>query len=348
MGYIGGLPARMSYDGKIDYYDRMHGFVENKTGSVIDFMEYFQNKVYALDSQGNNLIVFDLENYECRYIPLNCSHQSWINFVALERYGSDYYIFPKYENKILVFDTAKNKIREIKNYLDCSGEIQCVCRVNDDVWILPKDMDIIYCYHLKNGKKKEYGLKKRIEDCIHAFFDGMYIYFLNMYGIIYIWDIDEAELREITVFETEHSEKETMSKIIYAGNRLILLPAYGKDIKILELLTEKTEIYDDYPEDFLFQPNNYKFYGYCENKKYYFFAQCFGNYFLKIDKQSGQLMWVKSKIDLLGKRAIELLENQVIYEDVIEITDLLKVYLPDTFQVKGISAGKEIYYSMKE
>lgn len=346
IGHIGGFPARMSSDEKIVYYDEMQGFVKNETTSVIDFLDNFQNKAYALDSKRGSLVIFDLENYKCRYIPLNCSPKSWMNFAALERYGSSYYIFPRHENKLLIFNTEKNQIIEERNYINYCDEIQCICRVKDEVWILPKDMAGIYCYHLSNGEKEVYRLEGKIEDCVHAFFDGEFIFFLNKYGVIYRWDIEKKNIQKITVFETEHNDKEAMSRIICAGGKLILLPAGGRDIKILNLLTKKTEIYADYPKDFCFQPDKYKFYGYCENELYYFFAQCFGNYFLKIEKSSGQLVWIKPTINLLGKRAIEFMGTNVIYEETLEIMDLLEADLPDKFQSDTSLIGKNIYHLM--
>lgn len=347
IGQMGGLPAKLFPNGGIEYYDRIHGFVEKRTGAIVDCLDYFQNKIYALDSKEDNLAVFDLDNCECHYIPLGCSHRPWMNFSALERYQSDYYIFPKYENRLLVFDTITNKLCEIKDYLKCSSEIQCICRVKDSVWVLPKDTDIICCYHLPNGESKVYKLKRKVENCVHAFFDGIYIFFLNRYGVIYRWDIERAKMYEITVLETKHREEESMSRIICAGNKLILLPAYGKDIKILDLLTKKIEIYHDYPEDFFFESDKYKFYGYCEDEMYYIFAKCFGNYYLKIDKQSGLLVWVKPVISSLGKKAIELLENKVFREETFDIEDLLRAGLPKVHQAGATLVGKGIYHLMK-
>ena len=253
IGHLGGFPARMHSDGNIDYYDMMQGFVEKETGVVIDFMDYFQNKVYALDSKEGNLIIFNLQKQECKYIPLGCRYKSLMNFAVFERYGSDYYIFPKHENSFFIFDTNEEKIRKIKNCPNWWDKIQCACRVKDSIWILSGDTETLWCYYLSDGEIKVYGLERTIKDCVHAFYDGEAIFFLNRYGIIYIWDINKNEMSEITDLETEHIECESVSRIIHAGNRLILLPASGNDIKILDLETEKAEIYQDYPKDFIFE-----------------------------------------------------------------------------------------------
>ncbi len=347
IGHLGGFPARMHSDGNIDYYDMMQGFVEKETGVVIDFMDYFQNKVYALDSKEGNLIIFNLQKQECKYIPLGCRYKSLMNFAVFERYGSDYYIFPKHENSFFIFDTNEEKIRKIKNCSNWWDKIQCACRVKDSIWILSGDTETLWCYYLSDGEIKVYGLERTIKDCVHAFYDGEAIFFLNRYGIIYIWDINKNEMSEITDLETEHIECESVSRIIHAGNRLILLPASGNDIKILDLETEKAEIYQDYPKDFIFEKEKYKFYGYCEDETSYIFAMCFGNYFLKIDKNSGKLAWIKPITDLLGKKAVEFMRKQEIYEEILDITDLLEINLPDIYEDDKALIGKEIYRCME-
>lgn len=344
IGMMGGLLAQMSPDsGEIRYYDIMKEFAMKEKTVIVDFLDFYQNKIYALDSKEDNLVIFDMENSQCQYISLECSHQPWLNFVAFERYGSNYYIFPKYENIILVFDIEKSSIRRETDYLNNIDEVQCACRVGNSVWLLPKGANVIYCYHLDNKSTEVYELNNRIEDCVHAIFDGEYIHILNKYGIIYRWDIKQKELQENVVLETKHCKEESMSRIIHAGNQLILLPAWGNDIKILDIETKKVEVYHDYPNDFLFQRETFKFYGYCENEKYYFFAQCFGNYFLKIEKQSGEFVWVKPVIDSLGGRAIELLRNRIFYESDLELTDLFKINITDKCGTDRTYIGEKIY-----
>lgn len=74
---------------------------------------------------------------------------------------------------------------------------------------------------------------------------------------------------------------------------------------------------------------------------------CFGNYFLKIDKNSGKLAWIKPITDLLGKKAVEFMRKQVIYEEILDITDLLEINLPDIYEDDKALIGKEIYRCME-
>lgn len=351
LGVLGGLPAKINlYSGKIEYYDDIKGLIAEKKSVIIDFMENFQDKIYALSSDGFNLMILDMKEYQCHYIPLNCNYQTEMNFVAFERYQSDYYIFSKYGNRIFVFNIEKNTVTEIPGCLDDTDEIQCTCRVENSVWILPKESNIIYCYDLSKRIKERCELKGIIRNCIHAVFKNGCIYILNRFGIIYIWNIKKRELTEITVLEKKNNERLSMSKIIYAGNKLILLPAYDKDIKILDLSTRRIELYHNYPNDFYDWTVWLKFYGYCEDEEYYYFAMCAGNYLLRIEKKSGKLIW--TRVDPLGEAAMQFYSAKcsIVFSEsqICKPTDLIKVLPKSKNQYRKMDIGKSIYGIIKK
>lgn len=345
VGMFAGLPANMNLsDGQIKYYDGIEGFISREKNTVVDFFDSFQNKVYALDSGEDQLVIWDLINLKCKYIPLGCCKRTWINFVAFERYQSDYYIFPKYNNKIIVFHTDRNETTEIVGYLDGAEEAQCACRVEDSIWVLPIDGNSICCYELSSGKKRIFGLDRIIQDCVHAIFYKGCIYILNMYGTVYQLDLEKVKLEEIVSSKVAHDGKESMGRIVCAGNKLILLPAYGKDIEIIDFVTKKREIYHDYPDDYDTLSTWWKYYGYCEDKFYYYFAISARNYLLKIEKQSGSLIWIKPKIDSLGGKTINFLKKRELQEsDYWELIDLMRVESTDICRSNVSYIGNKIY-----
>ena len=345
---LGGFLAKMNLKNwNIECCDIIEGFVPAKSTVIIDCLESFQNRLYALDAKGNQLIVFDLTNNKCKYIPLGYRQHTCINFVAFERYGRDYYIFPKRGNKILIFNTNKNTVSEKFDYLDDVDELQCTCRVDDNVWILPQNIDAMYCYHLSTEKKEKYELEKGVRNCVHAIFHNGYVYILNRYGIIYKWDVEKRELQEAADFGLKCNEAESMSRIIYAGNKLILLPAYGNDIRIMDLQSGKLDTYQEYPRDSRGQAGWLKFYGYCADDKYYYFAMCFWNYMLIIDKKSGELIWKKPVTESLGGKMIGFIKNEgILVEGDFEVTDLIRVRQNEQVNECKTIIGKEIYYQI--
>lgn len=293
-----GLPAKMNPDnGDVSYCGVMENFIL-KVGDSLHDIRAIGNRIYALETSGEHVMSFDLENLRCQYILLRCSYRKWGNFAGFEYYDSHIYIFPRYENKVCIMNMNTNEITEVADYFDGIEELQCSCRVGDEVWLIPNTANVIGCYDLSNGRMKVYDLKKKIENGIHAVFMKGNIYILNSFGIIYIWNIHDMQLSEMTILETEHLNEKSMCRMVFAGNKLIILPSLAEDIKMLDLLTGKAEVYHDYPEDFFYYDIKgwSKYYGFCEDDNYYYFAMRKENYLLKICKQDGRLLWIKPHI----------------------------------------------------
>lgn len=100
-----GLPAKINPDnGDVFYYSVMENFIAKAEKTKYD-VRTFEDKIYALETSGENIAIFDLNKLQCQYIPLQCSYHKWGNFVAFEQYGIYFYIFPRYENSIFVMNT---------------------------------------------------------------------------------------------------------------------------------------------------------------------------------------------------------------------------------------------------
>lgn len=180
--------------------------------------------------------------------------------------------------------------------------MQCACRGGDRVWLLPCEAEVIGCYDLASGEMRIYELKRKIVDCVDMVFADENIYILSRWGIIYICNPHELKVDEMKILETEYIGRKSMyGKMIYAGNKLIILPALTDDIKIIDVLTDNVETYHDYPGDFLYYNMEYmadwsKYAGLCEDDNYYYCAMRMENYLLKISKCDGTLSWVKPNV----------------------------------------------------
>lgn len=356
-----GLPAKMDPDtGEVTYCDIMDGF-ELIPGDLVDFIDSFEDKVYALETSGENLIIFDVFQKSCQYVALDCRYQPWGNFVAFEKYESYYYIFPRYENKILVFNTDNHEITVVANYFKSINEIQCACRMENKVWLFPKDSRVIGAYDVSNGNMEIYESGEVIENCVDAVFVNGSIYILNRFGIIYRWDISQKLSHKIVLLETEQMEEESMCRILYAGNKLIVLPALGKDIKLLDLPKQEIEIYNGYPSDFLYHEIRWsKYYGLCEDTDNYYIAMRLANYFLRICKNDGMLNWIKPKLPecqerlkiqkpLQERRLKRILQEgkTPFSERDTNIINLVKVLQSDRQVKEEVSIGNIIYEKVK-
>lgn len=350
-----GLPAIMNLkNGAVNYCELFQDYIL-RYGDSIDFMQEFDGNVYALETAGDYLVIFEWDKRQCSYISLNCNNRKWGNFVAFERCGSVFYIFPKYGNRIISFHAEDWNLTETTTVLDETEEIQCACSGKNRVWLLSQDGSRIYAYDLAENKGTVYKLNINMNECINGILINDSIYFLNMFGILYKWNVGDKEVLVINTMETQHLNAETMIKMVNAGNKLFVLPAFGSDIKMLNLDAGDMQIYNKYPADFSYHDIGWsKYYGHCEDEKYYYLAMRLGNYFLKICKSDGEFTWIKPKIinesdkdkllDLLGMHNRLKTGVKIFYEKEGYLNDWLK-YIPMGSGASNSNAdiGRKIY-----
>lgn len=200
-------------------------------------------------------------------------------------------------------------------------------------------------------------MKERIENLVDAIYIDENIYFLNWFGSIYKWDLKQKQIEIIETLKTEPDETKSVSKIIYAGNKLIVFPSLGEDINILDVSTYERKIYQGYPSDFMYQEKKWsKFYGYCEDDQYFYFAMRSANYVLKVDKQSGEFIWLKPNIPtsetiqkvqslfLKETARIKLIMGKTHFsEKTLKITELIKMDLKSNGNNRSTLVGSKIY-----
>ncbi|EOS29439.1 hypothetical protein C807_02825 [Lachnospiraceae bacterium 28-4] len=361
-----GLPARMNPDnGDVSYCNIMENYLLKK-GDIIDDIRTLEGCAYALETSGENIIRFDLEKLQCQHIPLQCAWRKWGNFVAFEQYGSSFYIFPRYGNKICIMNIFDNKISEIFDFFDGISELQCSCRVGCKVWLIPCGVAAIGCYDLSKRKMQIYELDRKIDNCVMAVSAEESIYILNRSGIIYKWDMYELKLDEVRRIEAENRlDKSLYAKIIYAADKLIILPALADHIKILDLRDGTIEVYRDYPEDFFYYDIEYmkewtKYQGMCEDDNYYYMAMRHENYLLKISKGTGMLLWVKPHMPLkkdrikiqtpLRERTFKKFFEEgerFFLETYVDIGNFLTEVPQREYIVEKTNIGKEIFEKIK-
>lgn len=360
-----GLPAKMNLDKGDVSYCNFEGDFRLRRGDVTDDICMFGGCVYALETSGKKVIIFDLEKLQCQYIPLYCAYREWGNFIGFEQYGSKFYIFPRYGNKICIMDIVNNKISEIENLFDGITELQCSCRIKHNVWLLPYDADVLGCYDLSKGEMQLYKLNRKVDHCVSAVYAEDSIYILNRFGIIFRWDMQECRLYEAKRIDKEyHEDKSLYIKMIYAGKKLIILPSLAEEIKIWDLQTNKTEVYRDYPKDFYYYMNNMqgwaKYQGMCEDKNYYYMAMRRENYLLKINKQTGTLSWLKPRVpsrndrikieNALKERGAKMafaLGERLFLETDMDLKNFLKQIPQNKYILKKTNIGSEIFKRMK-
>lgn len=71
-----GLLGKMSLDnGAVSYFSVMENYILKE--NAISELRTLGKKVYALKTDGNSVIIFDMEKMQCQYIPLPCAYRRW-------------------------------------------------------------------------------------------------------------------------------------------------------------------------------------------------------------------------------------------------------------------------------
>lgn len=365
-----GLPTLMNLEsGDISYCGMIHDYI-HKVGDIVDHIDCCRQKVYILETSGENLVILDLEKSECFYKKLDCDYYPWGNYAAFEKYQSDYYIFPRYGDKIFVVNTNNDKIMELTADLCEIGEPRFCCRAGNKIWILSDGKKVIGAFDLVCQTIEIYELKEKVENPVDAVAIGENIYFLNQFGIIYKWDINKKQIEVFKTLKIKQDKKVSVSKMIHAGNSLIVFPAMDEDINIVDLSTKEIKIYQGYPSGFEYQAAEWgwtygwaQYFGYCEDASYYYFAMRSANYVLKVNKEDGEFSWIKPKLPMLEetqklqnqflreKTRIELLSGKKFFLDKeLKITELITIdvgNIGNTGNEKGSLVGPKIYEEIK-
>lgn len=275
-------------------------------GDCIDLIQVHQDKVYALKNAGDALIEYNLkdDSYKC-YNP-ECAENPWWNYIYMTEYNSKLYIFTRYRNVVKVFDCVNKKFStieyDVENQTFYSGE-----RVNDVVWLFPRNGNIIVAFDLSSRKTVEYVVDIKLEDAVNCYADNYDIYILTVKGDILVWNIEKTELR---LFR-KAKQSEQMGRIVVAKAQIVLLPSLGDKIVIIDKDTCDEKIYEGYPEDFQYiAPSDWsKYNGYCKSKSKIHFAMRTANYILTIDELTGEILWKKPLLPTDAEKIEYLLKN---------------------------------------
>ena len=289
-----------------------------------DMSIFHQGKIYAVSVSGKDLMVYDLDKAKCEYFFLGCDENPWGNFISIFAKNQEVFIFPTSKRAIRVFNIEKKEIKIINNCEIENTDYSCSCNIDDEIWLVPRNGKQILVFNMVTKVFNSMESDLEIKNCVHAIHRKGKIYILNKFGGIYVWDIKG---KKMDCFLAEQGqEKSAYGRIIYAGKRFILLPSLADNIQIIDMDKKEKTIYRDYPKDFGYSTRKWsKYYGYCEDENYIYFAMRSANYILKIDKNTGNIDWVKPILSEKEKyQCIVSYSVMLISEQQLSLDELLK------------------------
>lgn len=343
------FPAVLDYDENIIKYLPISSKVEIQP---IDLALSMGSKIYFLYVSGKGILEYDVETFSANEIIIDCNQDSDDNYAFATIVKNQVYIFTKKMKKIVIFDTSTKCVGE-KPYPANMGEasLMCGCIQGDYIWLFPETGNKIFSYCITSGQWKQYKFPIQYHNSLHAVCGKEYLYLLTWNGEVYEFRVNDLENKLITSVGMD-LDKGKSSRILYAEEKILILPGWGNDFYLFDLKQSELKKIAVWPDDVYFAPTRkkwFKFYGYCEDEKFFYFANRTSNYYLRIEKNLEEFFWSKVSLpsgddnikNLLSNRQRILMEYDFCLNDYIAYIEETLNYSALDSQIQ--SAGNKIW-----
>lgn len=272
--------------------------------------------IFVPELNGKRLLRYNLKEKKCHYYKIRCDGKQWDNCAAITKYKNKICIFPKYKEGVIKLDLSSGKIEKDKEIYSeiyscgmrgkCGKEdkyFECGYQEGDILWLFQESGNFVIAYDIRNESWKKYRLPVEINHCIHVVMYNGLMYILSSEGRIFSWDVSGGTIEKIFDCSEEGENKDIYSRIAVTDKFIFLLPAFGQDIFKINIEMRKAEKYSAYPEEFFYYMPEIrsKYFGYCENDRFYYFLMRSANYILCINKQNGEEKWIKPQFPLVSE-----------------------------------------------
>lgn len=325
--------------------------LSNKDMSYIDGLEGYQpfiademlsdgENIYVLELNGERLLKWNLLTKKCDYFIIKCGKMEWGNCAAFVYYKENIFIFPKYRDSIIKIDVRTGELEkrkklytEIKSNVSDDGKkefiyFNCGCSKKNLIWLFREQNNQLVVYDLDKDNWKKYTLSLNVEHCVHIAEHSGNIYFLNSRGKIYCWDMKNDVMKLLADCVDNRKIYDEFGRMAVTDKKIYLLPAQGENIICISTITGEKMIYQHYPKQFRYSiPNDWsKYYGYSEDEKYFYFAMRSANFILGIDKERGEIFWIKPN-NLLQRDGWNICKKyykNIVFEGICSVKKMLE------------------------
>ncbi len=306
-------------------YKCLDGFAKGNLEKIFLYDDY----IFAVKNTGEKVVRITLKDKSFISIPISASYMPTDNFALIAMYNNAIFCFCRTNNKVIIVDCDSLTVNE-QQLLSLSDDGYKIGTIYEEhVYLFPKSGDKFLIYDLNERLYKQSYLSKEFSSISNVVSTKSNLYILERSGDLNLIDHNSFEL----IKSLKVGNEGAYGFIVICRNVIILLPSLGEDIMILDYSLETYHIYNEYPSDFSYKKvdGKSKYYYPYEDENYYYFAKRLANYFLKIDKNSGELKWIK--IDVAVSElfiANELKNRKVLSENNnINLTEFINVLKKD-------------------
>lgn len=317
------------------YEDKGNDVLDEKTA----FLLSYGSSIFRLQLNDRRVIEYKLDSNETFFYDIKESKRAYGNFSYMTIYGDYLYLFPGCVLKVIIIDLKHKKIinkidiSDIVKKYNLFGEDEmywekgCLSD-NTHVMLYAKNRREIFCFDLINNVYEIVCLPKAINGVIDICQIENGLCILDSQNNLYEWDCVNNEVELMAEFIEKYDEL-YFSRIVNTCNKIILLPSIGGDIFIFDKKDKVFSVYHNYPGDFEYigYAGWGKYNNECQMGNCIYFPMRRSNYVLKIDKQTGDLEWIKPIPPLKANRAQYYIDKKVKYfnENGISLEEFIHV-----------------------
>lgn len=277
---------------------------------VTDKMLQVNDKIYFILQDGSKLYEYCPLNNHCDiYNMPELEMINWGCFAGIFKEEDSLLFIAKEDGKILQFNCANKKIATLQS--GCKQKMDRAVRYGDSVFLASEKE--IWKLNIKTlVYEKEYQFQK--EAIARLCCSQDYIYVIMESNRIFKYDIAKKNSLEMPI---AIHEENPYGQCIDTEGKLFLLPGSGRNMYCIRK-TDGMEQQVEQPIDLIYQEKGWaKYYNYCEDSDYFYLANRTSNYFLKIKKKTGEMIWIQMEDLRNTMERYKWLKNDIMDEKMV-------------------------------
>lgn len=309
------MMAELDYSNDIVNF---HGLTDKYIYPIDKVFQSDEGTGYFFSVNGAYSYVYNFKGKTITQIEIACNYDIDNNYAFIGENEKYILVFTRKMGKVVFVNKVNNSVCEEK-YPNCVKGLcfNIGCAVGGKVYLFSQEGNQILEY---DYGKKIWGV---IDDLNYAEILSLYIQDDKIYVLSknnYVCSFDYLKYKFESVAEIPY--KEYGEIIVQAKSKLIIMPSSNNEFIFYDFDSHTWSQSYVWPKDVMFKQKRAhwsKFVGFCEDNTYIYFSNRTCNYFLRINKITGEFMWNKPSLNLLDSEDLRFIkENEMCLSDYLE------------------------------
>lgn len=266
--------------------------------------------VYRCSGDGKQMLIMDLNHKDCRYINIDLGKDAFNSDTILGMYrsGKNVLIVPRFYRFILMYNSNDDSLTTI-DICDNKFEVDEIGAIfsfsffyREKIIIFSVDGMHMGIFDIQSKKMQWIKYSPTSIAIEYAIYRKNKIYASDRCGVIYEISMENNSIK--TLFNKLNGEDYIMSRFVFLDDEeIVFFPFRGDEIYKIDLDKKECIKIKNVPIDIQYLDGfmGAKYWNYLEDKNYYYFPPKASQYLLVIDKNNGNIKWIKCGADDIKK-----------------------------------------------